>query len=276
MLYTQELADKLSKAIENVEIKASEDDKDFLFDVVATTSDTDRDNEVIMVDGRDTKNWEKNPVVLANHRYEIQSIIGKWLKFYTSDGVKRLKGVFSKSNPLGVLAQQLYKEWMLNTVSVGFIPKQRNQEDPKIIEKQELLEVSFVAIPCNPNAVRIDWKLFDEAVAKGLIIKSEEENQEPTPWDKDQPIITPEDVAPVQWNNEVVSEPTVTPCEWCAKILEAMETMQKSIDTLTADVKSLADDNAKLFGEDSNLAKKKALQEANRAMSEALRHFKQL
>ena len=81
--------------IENVEIKADEADKDFLFDVVATTSDTDRDNEIIKVDWRDTKNWEKNPVVLANHRYEIQSIIGKWLRFYTSDWVKRLKGVFS-------------------------------------------------------------------------------------------------------------------------------------------------------------------------------------
>jgi hypothetical protein len=32
----------------------------------------------------------------------------------------------------------------------------RNEADYKIIEKAELLEVSFVAVPCNPNAVSLD------------------------------------------------------------------------------------------------------------------------
>jgi len=181
MLYTKELAEQLLKAVDGVEIKASEDDKDYIFDVIATTQDVDRDNEVILVDGWDSKNWEKNPVILANHSYTIESIIGKGIKFYTQDGKKRLKGVFSKSNPLGELAMKLYKEGMLNTVSVGFIPRQRNEQNYKIIEKAELLEVSFVAVPANPNATRIDGKLFDEAVSKGLIIKSEDEPTEPTP-----------------------------------------------------------------------------------------------
>ena len=70
--------------------------------------------------------------------------------------MKRLKGVFSKTNPLGVLARNLYQEGMLKSVSVGFIPTQRNQNDYKIIEKAELLEVSFVAVPCNPEAISLD------------------------------------------------------------------------------------------------------------------------
>jgi hypothetical protein len=42
------------------------------------------------------------------------------------------------------------------------------------------LELSFVAVPCNPTALSLDEKLFDEAVAKGLIIKdAEEPTQEP-------------------------------------------------------------------------------------------------
>jgi hypothetical protein len=87
-----------------------EEDKEWEFDVVATTEDPDRDNEVIKINARDTENRQKNPVVLANHTYTIENIIGKGIAFYTSNGVKRLKGTFSKSNPLGVLAKNLYQE----------------------------------------------------------------------------------------------------------------------------------------------------------------------
>ena len=173
MLYTKELAEQIKKAIAETEIKV-EDDEECKFDVIATTEDTDRDNEVIKVNGWDTSNWEKNPVILANHDYTVQSIIWKGLKFYTSNGQKRLKWVFSKTNPLWVLAKNLYQEWMLKTVSVWFIPLKRNEQDYKIIEKAELLEVSFVAVPANPNAVSLDWKLFAEWVEKGLIKEIQE------------------------------------------------------------------------------------------------------
>lgn len=180
MLYTKELANEIKEKLALLEdtVVKVQDDEDRTFDVIATTQDPDRDNEIIKVNGWDIKNWEKNPVILANHNYTIESIIGKGLKFYTSNGKKRLKGVFSKTNPLGVLARNLYNEGMLKTVSVGFIPLKRNEQDYKIIEKAELLETSFVAIPCNPNAVSLDEKLYEEAVTKWLII--EEKEQEPT------------------------------------------------------------------------------------------------
>ena len=182
MLYTKELAEKIKKAIAETEITV-EDDEEYTFDVIATTEDPDRDNEVIKVNWWDTSNWEKNPVILANHDYTVQSIIWKGLKFYTSDWQKRLKGVFSKTNPLGQLAKNLYEEGMLKTVSVWFIPLKRNEQDHNIIEKAELLEVSFVAVPANPNATSLDWKLYNEAVKKGLIKekeKVEEETEEKT------------------------------------------------------------------------------------------------
>lgn len=80
---------------------------------------------------------------------------------------KRLEGIFSKTNPVAQIAKDLYKEGMLNAVSVGFIVKQRNSADYKIIEQAELLEVSFVAIPCNPNALSTEQrKIFEKAVEK--------------------------------------------------------------------------------------------------------------
>ena len=69
---------------------------------------------------------------------------------------------------------------MLKSVSVGFIPLKRNDEDFKIIEKAELLEVSFVAVPCNANAVSLDQKTFADAVDKGLIIEEKEIKEEIT------------------------------------------------------------------------------------------------
>lgn len=118
MEYTDTLAEALTKALQNIDIKGTEDDAEWTFDVVATTEDVDRDQEVIKVNGWDISNREKNPVILANHQYRIETIIGKGLKFYTSNGQKRCKGVFSKTNPVGVLARDLYNEGMLKTVSV--------------------------------------------------------------------------------------------------------------------------------------------------------------
>lgn len=168
MEYTKKLAEEFK--VKLLELTADvPEEEDNVFDVVATTEDVDREGEVIKITSWEKSNWEKNPVVLANHTYNIESIIGKWLQFYEKDGVVRLRGVFSKTNPLWILANKLYNEWMLVAVSVGFIPLLRDANNSKIITKAELLEVSFVAVPCNPNAIR-DGKLYEEAKAKGLII----------------------------------------------------------------------------------------------------------
>ena len=99
-----------------------------------------------------------NPVILANHDYSVENIVGKGTKFYTSNGAKRLKGVFSKTNPMGVLVRDMYNEGMIKAVSVGFLVKERDPNDRSVITKAELLEVSFVAVPCNPEALSQDKK----------------------------------------------------------------------------------------------------------------------
>ncbi len=116
--YTQEMADSLIKSLEQVEVKADESDKDWSFDVIATTENADRDGEIVKIKGWDISNWEKNPVILANHKYSVENIVGKGTKFYTSNGTKRLKGVFSKTNPLAVLVRDMYNEGMIKAVSV--------------------------------------------------------------------------------------------------------------------------------------------------------------
>jgi len=252
MLYTKELAEQLKTAIEWVEIKA-EDEKDFTFDVIATTEDKDRDNEVIKINGWDTKNWMKNPVILANHSYTIENIIWKGLKFYTSNGQKRLKWVFSKTNPLWQLAKDLYEEWMLKTVSVGFIPLQRNDKDYKIIEKAELLEVSFVAVPCNPNALSMDSKLYQEAVMKWLIVEEKE----------------------IKEVEEEVEEEVYE--------INDLDEIKAELKEIKEIIKSMADDKAKSIDtedideqEAEIKAKKEILQAINKATASALANLKKL
>ena len=253
MLYTKELAEQIKKAIAETEIKV-EDDEEYTFDVIATTEDTDRDNEVIKVNGWDTSNWEKNPVILANHSYTIENIIWKGLKFYTSNWQKRLKWVFSKSNPLWQLAKNLYEEWMLKTVSVWFIPLKRNEQDYKIIEKAELLEVSFVAVPANPNATSLDGKLYNEALEKGLI----KEIQEPV----EEHIDDDENIEDLQSKT--------TEMEEVKKELAEIKEILKSIST-----KDIADD--KVDEEEEEVKKKKELiQSINKWTAKLLENMKKL
>jgi hypothetical protein len=39
----------------------------------------------VNVDGWDIKNYLKNPVILSDHRYEVESIVGKATKIYVED-----------------------------------------------------------------------------------------------------------------------------------------------------------------------------------------------
>lgn len=253
MLYTEELAQKLLEAIEGVEIKAGEGDE-WTFDVVATTQDTDRDGESIMVSGWDTKNWDKNPVILANHSYTIQNIIGKGIKFYNKDGVKRLKGSFSQSNPLWVLSRNLYREGMLNAVSVWFMVKERDPNDYKIITKAELLEVSFVAIPCNPNALSTEQRaLMEEGVQKWLLVVKEAEEE----------II-----------EEVIE--AVEPVSELQEIKNLLLEIKAEQIEMKALVKTVTDGNVSSVIDEDIEEQQKITQNIDKYVGEALREFKRL
>ena len=118
----------------------------------------------------------KNPVIIANHDYQIENIVGKATRIWVEDGKLIIQGVFSKSNPLGVLLADLYDEEMVKTVSVGFIPKQRQEDNRRIITSAELLELSFVAVPCNPNALSLDQKqLMKKGIEAGILQEEKSE-----------------------------------------------------------------------------------------------------
>lgn len=125
----------------------------------ASTETVDRQGEVVDQNGWELDNYLKNPVVLDSHQYQgIENIVGRCLAVRMGENGLEADIQFNDS-PKGKLAQQLVDAGDLRAVSVGFIPKEM-KIDPKGKEplrhcKQELLEISTVAVPAQADSVRL-------------------------------------------------------------------------------------------------------------------------
>lgn len=145
--------------------------------VVASDETVDRHGETIKVDGWDLKNFKKNAVMLVSHNWSDLPI-GKWLKPRVEDNKLLMDAKFSETSSKATEVLNLVKEGILNTVSVGLIVKERDEKDPSIITKAELLEVSWVSLPANPNAMAL-------ALAKGMKFGLFDEDDKPKEEEKE-------------------------------------------------------------------------------------------
>lgn len=246
MLLTEEKINELKNLISSFDTK--EVKKWRRFRVVASTEDSDRSWEIIKADWWDYKNFMKNPVIIANHVYKIENIVGKATSIYVMDNQLIIEWVFSEANPLWKLLADLYDEWMVKTVSVWFIPKARDESNKRIITNAELLELSFVAVPCNPNALSLDQK---ELLENAWLI------EKPLPSDTQNGI----------WGKEFCSD----------NIKNSPENSTKEILSTLNDIKALleilVDDNTKKLS-DANYIAKETMQAISRTVNTWLAAFK--
>lgn len=143
-----------------IEKLAKAKDQNGSFDVIISTEDTDRSGEIVKQSGWELKNYKNNPIVLWGHDY-YSLPIGVCTETYLTekDGVPALgaKGVFLSAdiNPFAQQVRKLYEFGIGKgagvgcTTSVGFIPKEFDENARNTITKAELLEFSFVPIPAN-------------------------------------------------------------------------------------------------------------------------------
>lgn len=144
--FTKAQAKELVKAFQSLHIKQAKGEG--TFEVIATTEGVDRDGEVILIKGWDLKNFMKNPVLLFGHDYWSYPIGA--VTEVNAEGDKLIaKGVFARTEE-GQKARQLYDDGILKAVSVGFIPRKR---EGNVIIEAELLELSFVPVPANADAL---------------------------------------------------------------------------------------------------------------------------
>lgn len=172
---TEKLAKELSNKLAWFDIK--EIGENGSFKVVASDETIDRAGEVIKISGWELWNFMKNPVIIANHIYKVENIIGKATSVYVEDNKLIVEWVFAETE-LAKDVKTLYDGGFIKTVSVWFIPKERDPNERNIITRAELLEVSFVPVPCNPNALSLGKEIVEDLISKGLLIKEETNEQE--------------------------------------------------------------------------------------------------
>lgn len=152
-----------------------------ILEFVASNARMDRYHEVIEPSGWRLDTYRRNPVFQNAHNYgDILFTLGKALV----TEVRNVNGhpalcqriqFATEVNPVARIAYGLYKGGFLNAVSVGFIPL-RWEDAPssstgepaprRRFLEQELLEVSAVAIPANPDALALGLK-------SGAVVKAD-------------------------------------------------------------------------------------------------------
>ncbi len=160
--------------------------------IIASTEDVDRDLDIIRAKGWQIENYMKNPVILVSHNWRGEPV-AKANKVYVEDDKLIIEDIEFAETEEGEKYKYLVENEYIKTVSVGFIPKkvffigdedqvnemkdldnewyEKNKDKlikaRRVVWEAELLEVSLVPIPANPNAMIVmAQKGLDYAVIK--------------------------------------------------------------------------------------------------------------
>ena len=166
---------------------------------VASDGARDAAGTVLNQENWSLKRYEKNPIIGYQHEVyggwdgsDPDNIIGK-ARVYVEDG-QLLADITFETKDINEKAEKIYKKLLfgsLNAVSVGFLPIGKGSwgKGEEAIDGsnptyyyagQELLEISVVNIPSNPNAVRRAME-YEQNELKALM---EAEKPEPKPEDR--------------------------------------------------------------------------------------------
>jgi HK97 family phage prohead protease len=141
-----------------------------VLDFVSSSATLDRYHEIIEPAGWNLESYRRNPVFQNAHNYgDVIFTLGKALVTEVRSGPSGGQHLFQRIefatdvNPMARIAYGLYKGGFLRAVSVGFVPMKWENGDEKSdfrrrYLEQELLELSAVAIPANPDALALGVK----------------------------------------------------------------------------------------------------------------------
>lgn len=129
---------------------------------IASDETLDRQGEVVKASEWDLTQFEKSPRLLVDHDYRVQSIVGVAKKVWQEGNILKFVPTFHEITEQAVMVKQMIEQGVLDTVSVGFCRRMSNGKGVN-----ELMEISFVAVPANPNARLLAAKSVDaEAIGK--------------------------------------------------------------------------------------------------------------
>ena len=126
----------------------------------ANSGKPDRWDEIMPKGCWDTRNFDRNPIMLYNHDHS--KAIGRCTKREDTDSGLYFEAEIGRPSTFGLTKTQkevrsLIDQKILNTLSVGFIPKDWEYKgvDGKeflVYTKAELLEISVVTVPMDASA----------------------------------------------------------------------------------------------------------------------------
>lgn len=151
----------------NIQLRAwSEKAADGSLRIVASDETMDRSGESIPFESWDLSNFEKSPRLLIDHDYRVQAIVGKAMKVEKDTTRKAItfEPNFHDITQAAKETKAMVDQGFLDTVSVGFLRK----TDEKGIESNELMEISFVAVPANPSARTLSVKALEPETEKTI------------------------------------------------------------------------------------------------------------
>jgi hypothetical protein len=155
---------------------------------IASSEAVDRVGDSLKLSDWDLVNFKKNPVLQAGHDYNPQFTIGIAEDIRVEGGQLIFSPKFHEITQLARDIKKMYEEGFLKAWSVGFKPGSGKGS------KNELLEVSAVAVPANPEALMLSMKSAKELgettivqVKEWIEENSKEEVMKPEP-DAEQPI----------------------------------------------------------------------------------------
>ena len=129
---------------------------------IASTATPDRYGDTIEQAGWNLSAYQKNPVLLWAHSHS-EPPVGRVVSMSVKDGnlvADRVEFTTDEVNPFGAKVGRMVKAGFLNAVSVGFLPSKfepRKAADGSFLgytfQEQELLELSVVPVPANPEAL---------------------------------------------------------------------------------------------------------------------------
>lgn len=136
---------------------------------VASDETLDRVGDVLKIEDWDLTNYKKNPVLLVNHDYKVENIVGAASRIRIEDKKLMFEPMHHMITEKSREIDEMVKGEWLNTVSVGYMDHPPEKDGER--SWRELFEISYVPVPANPSAAR-----FEAMMAKS-VEKAEELTQ---------------------------------------------------------------------------------------------------
>ena len=159
-----------------IETKAI-DEEAGIFEIMISTEEQDRQDDIVRATGAKLDNYLRNPVVLYGHDYSDFPIARSLsLEIMPGRGIKSTFqfpawGTYEKAD----IARKLYAAKFLNAASIGFQPitaiplNEDRYWGPQDYVEWELYEWSLVTVPANQSALRLSLGRSPVQNASGLI-----------------------------------------------------------------------------------------------------------